>query len=155
MSQKIEEIRGQIDYFDLLKYPYDRYVFELSNEPIVNSIFLSFDGYNNVIRSDCKLVKIVSTDTLEKESNGINLVSYSSIESHQYAQTLINHSVVVNNRLLKITRDNYLYYTNLLVDRIFIDFTVSEKIINILSDLDEFGQRICTNFTVTYFYDSK
>lgn len=157
MSQNNEEIveaiKGQIDYFDLLLYPYGCYIFELTNEPIVNSLVLSFDGYNNVLSSDCKLVKIVDIGVSEEDTNGITLISHTSIEADLYAKSLIGQSIIVNNRLVKVTYNNYLQYTSFLIDKIFIDFSISEKIINILNDLDEFGKRICTNFTVTYFYD--
>lgn len=149
MSQN-NSLVGSLDYFNLLKYPLSRYFFKLDHFPVVKSLVISFDGYNNVLASDWKLIKIVDKET--ENNDYVTYIKYDSDECDIYNRSLIGSSVVVNRKRIKITEENYKQYAINLVDYIYVDFTLSEKIKSILQDVDEFGNRLCTNFTASYFY---
>ena len=149
----LQVIRGEIDYFNLFEFPRDRYFFELSHQPISSSVIYVFDQYNGRLSSEGTIVKLVNEADYDQEVNDIQVIPYTSIDADTYAKSLIGVRTVINREWINIDSSNYLEYKFLLEEKIFVDFSVSEKIINILQETDEFGNRLCTNFTATYFYD--
>lgn len=149
MSQN-NVIIGSLDYFNLLEYPLTRYFFKLDHFPIIKSLIVSFDGYNKITQTEWKIIKIV--DKVIENDDNVTYIKYDSDDCDVYNRAMIGSTLIANRKRIKITEENYKEYTINLVDCTYIDFTLSEKIKNILHDVDEFGNRVCTNFTASYFY---
>ena len=151
-NKQISVLEGHLNSFDLNSYSLGRYFFELTNLPLVNSISLSFDLENNVTFQDCKIVYIgdMNNDIIDD----IVYLSFESPECYDYLELLIGKVLIENGRKIKITRNNYTNYKHLLRNKIIIDFRGSEQIKEILDKTDEFNQRICQTFTVSYFTEN-
>lgn len=153
MSQSDSEVVtliGNLDTYYLTEFDYGTYYFELSNLPVSNSISIEFEGNNSITRSEIDIV--VVTDADDYVEDNINYINYNSSKTDLYAKALIGGSFVDDDgKNVNITKDNYLLYKNKLVDRIFVDFSGSEKIKSILDEIDDISQRVCGHFTLSYF----
>ena len=155
MSQnnEVSILEGHLNSFNLNNYSSGRYFFELSNIPLVNSISLGFDLENNVIYKDCNVV-CINNKTTTVISNQIKYIGFSLPECDKYCDLLIGMIIIENGRKVKITKSNCRSYKFLLNGKIIIDFSGSEQIKEILDKTDEFNQRICQTFTVSYFTEN-
>jgi hypothetical protein len=146
-------ITGCIDKYDLSTTPTRRYWFELKKLPIFNSIIADFEMQNHVRNSEFSVYYIT-----DKNINGevieddIKYINYTSYFINDYAKCLLNTSFIENGKIVNINADNYLFYKNRLIDKAFIDFSLSEQICSILDTVDLNGSRVCSYFTITYFY---
>lgn len=155
MSQnnQVTILQGHLNSFDLTSYSLSTYFFELTNLPLVNSISLSFDLQNNAIYKNCKIIYISDRDDIVTY-NGITYIGFNMPECNDYCKLLIGKVLVVNGKKIKITNNNCINYKNLLLNKIIIDFSGSEQIKEILDKTDEFNQRVCQTFTVSYFTEN-
>lgn len=141
---------GVLDTYYLSEFDYGTYYFELSNLPVSNSINITFEDNNSITRSEVEIVVITESDDYTEDN--IDYVNYNSSKTDLYAKVLIGSTFADSSgKTTEITKDNYLLYKNKLVDRCFIDFNGSEKIKNILDEIDDTSQRVCGHFTLSYF----
>ena len=90
----------------------------------------------------------------EYEDMGITHLPVTSQESLIYAKELIGTRHVMGKNIIDITLDNYTtYYQSLLVGMVFIDFSLSEKIMNVVDAVDTAsGLSLYDKLDATYFY---
>lgn len=161
---------------DIIPVTKNKYFYKLSFEPIMDSFNIQFNESNNVCRirfnddnvynyktyetyysaseSEFKVVKIVNDGRDMYEYMNITYLPVTSTESLLYAQELIGTRHIINKNIVDITQSNYRrYYQSLLTGMTFIDFSLSEKIMNIIDAIDERnGLSMFDQFDATYFY---
>ena len=100
------------------------------------------------------MVKIIGAGLSEYEDMGITHLPVTSQESLIYAKELIGTRHVMGKNIIDITLDNYTtYYQSLLVGMVFIDFSLSEKIMNVVDAVDTAsGLSLYDQLDATYFY---
>lgn len=153
-----------------------KYFYKLSFEPIMDSFNIQFNESINVSRIrfnesnvynyhsyetyysaselEFKVVKIIGAGLSEYEDMGITHLPVTSQESLIYAKELIGTRYVMGKNIIDITLDNYTtYYQSLLVGMVFIDFSLSEKIMNVVDAVDTAsGLSLYDQLDATYFY---